>query len=301
MYTKVEIAWSKVIKFTWKGTLFIALYSVGVYLLYDNYGFQGLSIPLSVAMVLGTAISLLLGFRTNAAYDRWWEARKVWGAIVNDSRTLVRQANSFIDREIPTKTALVEKLAKQQIAWCYALTASLREQDVESQIKPYLDEEDFTYVMKQSNKHTAIQQAQGIHLAEIHAMGGLDSFQFTAMDNTLSSLCNSMGMGERIKKTTFPVQYDYFTRVSVFILMILLPFGLVGPLGIFSIPVTIIVIFFFGMISNIARYMQDPFENRPTDTAMTAISRTIEVNLLQLAENGDVPDMIQPDEHGVLM
>src|SRR6188768_3126400 len=108
--------------------LFVVLYSVGVVILYQNFHVTRISIPIAVPALLGTVISLLLAFRSNQAYDRWWEARILWGAIVNDSRSLTRQILYFIDD--PYYSAEIqlfkERFVKRQIAWCYALSQSLR-------------------------------------------------------------------------------------------------------------------------------------------------------------------------------
>ena len=109
-----------------------------------------------------------------------------------------------------------------------------------------------------------------------------------------------MGKCERIKNTVFPVQYSYFTRLSIYIFMLLLPFGLVQAVGVFTIPITLFVVFIFSMLELVARFLQDPFENRPNDIPMTAVSRTIEINLLQLIGEYDVPEKIEA-ENGILM
>ena len=113
----------KTIKFD---IVFIASYAVAVGIL-DQYGFLSkISIPIGVTAVFGTAVALLLGFRTNQAYERWWEARIIWGAIVNDSRTLVRQCVSFFKRSNGQYDTLVREMANRQIIWSYALGESLR-------------------------------------------------------------------------------------------------------------------------------------------------------------------------------
>ena len=285
-------------KYLWAPVIIISLYSAAVYSLYEDGGID-IAIPLSVPTVLGTAISILLGFRTSSAYGRWWEARKIWGAIINNSRTLVRQAIGFFSHADAAND--VKALAKKQIAWCYALNSSLRGLEMPSQLDTYLDDKDRERVMNQDNRPNAILQLEEEQLARVYQLGGMDSYQFTAMDRTLKDLCDDMGMSERIKKTVFPVQYGTFTRWAIFIFMVILPFGMVGEVGVFSIPITTIVVFFFMMIEGIARYLQDPFENRPADTPMTSICRTIEINLLEMVGQAEVPAKISPDERGILM
>ena len=285
-------------KYLWLPVIIISLYSAAIFSLYDDAGL-GIAIPLSVPTVLGTAISILLGFRTSSAYSRWWEARKIWGAIINNSRTLVRQCIGFFRHN--ERINDIKAFAHMQIAWCYALNFSLRGLEMPSEVKKYLGEENSSKATRHDNVPNAILQLQEEKLAQVYDSNGIDSYQFVAIDKTLKDLCDDMGMGERIKKTVFPVQYGTFTRWAILIFMIILPFGMVGSVGVFSIPITTIVVFFFFLIEGIARYLQDPFENRPSDIPMTTICRTIEINLLEMVKEEEIPEKLLPDERGILM
>lgn len=106
--------------------ILITSYAIVVGIL-DQYGFLSkISVPVGVTAVLGTAVALLLAFRTNQSYERWWEVRIIWGAVVNDSRTLVRQCVSFFERSNEHYETLVKEMSDRQIIWCYALGESLR-------------------------------------------------------------------------------------------------------------------------------------------------------------------------------
>ncbi len=126
MYVKEVFSIWRLLKGIWVGVVAVTVYATLVFYLFSYQNWHFLSFPISITTILGTALSLLLGFRTNSAYDRWWEARKNWGEIVNDSRTLVRQAKAFIEAPDPEKNELVSNIAHLQIAWCYALANSLR-------------------------------------------------------------------------------------------------------------------------------------------------------------------------------
>ena len=301
MYTRFAISLKSLIIGLWKTVFYVSLYSALIYFAYYYWDFKGVAIPFSIPTVLGTAISLMLGFRTNAAYNRWWEARKIWGAVINDSRTLIRQAVGFITNDFSGKDEALKKLAYQQMAWCYSLNHELREQNTDVELNKYLDEVSRLEVIKHDNHHNAILQLQEKHLSSLYSEGAFDVYQFTAMDHTLKSLCDSMGKAERIKKTVFPVQYAWITKMSIFIFMLLLPFGMIEAVGIFVIPITFVVVFFFAIIDSIAKYMQDPFEDRSTDTPMNSICRTIEINLLHQIGEHNVPESIKPDAKGILM
>ena len=300
MYTRPAVTSSKIPIYIGKRITFFTLYSVIIYFLYHIYEKHHLAIPLSIETILGTAISILLGFRTSAAYERWWEARKIWGSIINESRTLIRQALGFISSD-NTKENEVYKLVRYQIAWCYALTSSLRNLPISHEVKNNLSTEEYTSLSKHVNAPNAILKFMQDHLAGLFRAGKVDSYHFAAMDQTLRALCDNMGKCERIKNTVFPVYYTFITQMAIIIFALLLPFCLVEIVGVYMILVTIVVVGFFSIIELIAKYLQDPFENRPSDIAMTAISRTIEINLLQMVGERDIPESIKPDKKGILM
>jgi putative membrane protein len=279
--------------------LLLLIYSSVIYVLYSYTNYDDIAIPISVPTVLGTAISILLGFRTGSAYDRWWEARKIWGSIINDSRTLVRQATAFISEQ--NKVADVKIIAQRQIAWCYSLKNSLRGLEQPLEVKSYLDNREFSEVNKQMNVSNAILAKHDEQLASIFRQGNIDSFHFAIIDQTLKGLCDHMGKAERIKNTVFPMQYSSITRWTILLFLIILPFGMVKTVGSFVIPITLIVGFFFYLIHIIAHYLQDPFENREADIPMTSICRTIEINLLEMIGEEEPPKPISPDARGVLM
>jgi putative membrane protein len=283
-----------------KEVIFLTLYSAVIYILYAYLEHHHITISFSVSAIMGTAIAILLGFRTSAAYDRWWEARKVWGSIINDSRTLIRQAIGFISPSDHKESDIV-KLTRYQIAWCYALTTSLRKLPLSEQVKSNLSDIDYNTVTSQLNVPNAILKLMEKQLASLHRNNQLDPFHYGLMDQTIKDLCDHMGKCERIKNTVFPVHYGFFIRLSIIIFALLLPLELVEFLGILIIPVTFAVILFISVIESIADYLQDPLENRPADISMTTISRMIEINLMQMTGIKNVPPPLQPDKKGILM
>ena len=124
MYTKYTFSFRRTLKGIWWLLIFALVYATIIYMLTAHFT---LEIPPAIPAVLGTAVSLLLGFRTNAAYERWWEARKIWGAIINDSRTFARQIKTFIPGDLVAYNEVVNRLVHLQIAFVYALRNSLRQ------------------------------------------------------------------------------------------------------------------------------------------------------------------------------
>ncbi len=264
--------------------LVITLYAVLIAVMYENYHFTRISIPISVPMILGTVISLLLGFRSNQAYDRWWEARHIWGAIVNESRTLGRQITSFtpVDFESDAVDIFRKRIINRQIAWCYSLGKHLRGQNASRGLEKYLGKKELEYVRKMDNIPAALLDLMGKDLQLALEEGWINRFQQVEIDKTLSRLCDAMGKCERIKNTVFPSTYSLYIHLAMILFIALLPFGVIEYFGLFEVPLVIAISACFILIEKMAIHLQDPFENKPTDTPMTSIAQNIEKNLVQL-------------------
>jgi putative membrane protein len=303
MIVRTTVRRTEVLISAWRRVLFTVLYAAAFVFLYKQ-GYAAVAIPVAVPAMLGTALSILLGFRTNSAYDRWWEARKIWGAIVNDSRTFTRQVLSLIVVPVGTEKSVVASLQKElvyrQIAWNHALNRSLRRQDPFPEIEPLLPPNEVEALRGQDNRPNALLQTQALRIQDAHRMGCLDRIYYLPLDDTLTRLCDSMGRCERIKSTVFPAHYSFFVARMVWLFFLLLPAGLVDHLGWVTVPVSFFVGAIFWLMEAVGRDLQDPFEDRATDTPMTAICRTIEINLRQQLGETELPEKIQPVD-GVLM
>lgn len=300
MYVKQVFSIWRLLKGIWVGVVAVTAYATLVFYLFSYQNWHFLSFPISITTILGTALSLLLGFRTNSAYDRWWEARKSWGEIVNDSRTLVRQAMAFIEAPANEKQELVSNIAHLQIAWCYALANSLRRTQVLVYADLHLTAQEHAYVSAQDNIPNAILTLIQFRMAELHDSAKIKTLLYQNIDDTLRRLCDAMGKCERIKNTVFPTQYSFFVHLVIFIFTLVLPMGLVESIGRIAIPITFTISFLFFYVEWIAYIMQNPFENGPNDIPMTSMSRNIEINLLQLIAADKIPEKILP-KNGVVM
>lgn len=263
---------------------FIALYAILISTLYNQFHFTHMAIPISIPALLGTVISLLLGFRSNQAYDRWWEARHIWGAIVNDSRSLARQVTSFTPSDDMTGqvNAFIKRVIKRQIAWTFSLSRHLRGQNAFHGLENYLDKKELEYLKQMDNVPAALCDMMGRDLQLALEEGWINRFQQVEIDRTLSRLCDAMGKCERIKNTVFPSTYSLYIHISMLVFILLLPFGVIEYFGEFEAPLVIVISACFLLIEKMAIHLQDPFENKPTDTPMTTISKNIEKNLLQM-------------------
>jgi len=272
--------------------LFITIYSTIVAILYENEHLTRISIPISVPTVMGTVISLLLGFRSNQAYDRWWEARQIWGAIVNESRTLARQTISFTSNLYEDEAIhhFRRNVIKRQIAWCFGLEKMLRKKIPTRDLEKWLHKKELEGLVHYDNVPVGILDLQARDIKMALDKGWINSYQHVELDRTLTRLCDAQGKCERIKNTVFPVTYSLYIHFSLLLFICLLPFGIIEYFGFFEVPLVSAIAASFLLIEKMAIHLQDPFENKPTDTPMTTISKGIEKTLNQMmAERADQP------------
>jgi putative membrane protein len=282
--------------------LFVTIYGLSIEVIYQNFHITNISIPMTVPTVLGTIISLLLAFRSNQAYDRWWEARSIWGAIVNDSRTLARQILSLMEEpyEPDSIQPFKHRMINRQIAWCYALGKGLRKEDPMPLISSFVAEEEQDFVKGYDNKHIGLLQLHARDLNNALKQGWINPYQQVEIDSTLTRLCDSMGKSERIKNTVFPSTYSLYIHLALNFFILLLPFGLVDLFGFLMVPVLIVITACFFLIEKMAIHLQDPFENKPTDTPVMTISAGIERDLKQMMNDRYDPVAFEPAKFYIL-
>ncbi|KUJ56254.1 MULTISPECIES: bestrophin family protein [Chryseobacterium] len=240
-----------------------------------------ITIPLNISALLGTAVSLLLAFRTAQSYERWWEARTVWGAIVNDSRSFIRLIKQFF----PNSEGDTDVFVERHIIWLNALGESLRKQPFSNRVKFYLD----SRMINAVNIPNALLDKHSEHLLKLAQQDNLSDYKLVQLNDLIIRFCDSMGKCERLKNTVFPRAYSILLHTLIYVFTFLLPFGLEDSQLTVEISMTIIVPIIFIAIEKTAIIMQDPFENTPVDTPMTALAQTIEINLKQMTGSGDVP------------
>lgn len=236
-------------------------------------------IPFSIPAFLGTAISLLLSFKLSQSYERWWEARKIWGAIVNDSRSLVLQLKQFCVHENHT---LIKVIGNRQIAWCYALTDYLRKTNDHNNLEKYLADAEYSKLDTSQHFPLELLDRHAGDLRKLQSEQEINTFQQIQLDNTLVRLCKSMGQAERIKNTVFPKLYRLFLKMFIYLFVIILAIALEELRYYYEVPLLILITMSFLLLEKTALMLQDPFENKPNDTPMSSISRSIEINISDL-------------------
>lgn len=244
--------------------------------------FTNIQSPIAIPAFFGTAIVFILAFRTNQAYDRWWEARKVWGAIVNSSRSWTRMVVTLIKFH-PNNEGLKETLIRRQIAWCYILTSRLRQhKDILKSVEGKLFPEEIELLKKSLNPNQLIAHWQSRDLKILLEAGCIEEWHHIEMEETLKSLESSMGHAEQIKNTHFPVLYDHIIHISIYVFAALLAVSIVDKSHLFESIFSTIIATLFLALEFIAKEMQDPFDDQPSDTAMTTITYSIERGALQM-------------------
>jgi len=302
MYVKFPVSLFKRIRVIWRYqgvmVLRILIYATVGYFVWDHLDNPEQFISTQPISILGIALSIFLGFRNNAAYDRWWEARKTWGGIVNYSRSWAMQVLSMLRDE---SGEIQKELIYRHLAWLTALRTQLRKLEDFSELKPFLNESDFTALSKMQNKATWLISKQGKQLYELVDQQRIDQYAAVQMNQSLVKFYDYQGISERIKNTPFLPYYDYFTRFFLWVFILLLPFSLFETYDIYSIPISVVIGFVFSVIEQTGRYTEDPFENKPNDIPMTALCRTIEIDLKQLLHEKEVPARLTPDQDFILM
>ncbi|WP_339878008.1 bestrophin family ion channel [uncultured Algoriphagus sp.] len=265
--------------------------------IFHQYGFfDKISVPISITAIFGTAVALLLAFRTNQAYDRWWEARIIWGAIVNDSRTLIRQSISLFDRDHQDYDLMVKDMAFRQIIWCYALGESLRTLPFSAKVVRYANAKG----LDNSNIPNELLSKHSETLRKCHQNKLVNDYQQVQIDSTIARLCDSMGKCERIKNTVFPKAHCMLIHTIIYVFAAMLPFGLADRFLMVEIVLTMGIPIIFIAIEKTSVLMQDPFENQALDTPMTDLAQTIEINIKEMIGENRIPEKEDPESYYVL-
>ena len=279
----------------WLPVLPVVAYVLAVSWLDLQFHLEEFNFPATLITVPGTVIGLLLAFRTNSAYCRWWEARILWGAIVNDSRTWTRQLIEFTsdgDNESTTK-ATIHRMAYRQIAWCLALCRSLRCQEPITDLDDFVPDSELEIYRTGNHVPNEILLQQSIELRKLYETNRLELYQFVELEKTLTRLTNSMGGCERIKNTVFPESYSRLVHLLIYVFVFFLPFSLVNVAVAGLIFTSLSLSLAFLLIERVSIYLQDPFSNRPSDTPMRSISRTIEINIRHMLGEKELPEKLE--------
>lgn len=224
-----------------------------------------------VHSLLGFVLALLLVFRTNSAYDRWWEGRKLWGALVNNTRNMALKLNAFVDD------------ADEKIFWrkmitnyVFAMKEHLREGAKLDELELDSDGSEYRSIDHVPN---AIAGSMYTRLNGLFKSNTINGDQLIVLDKELKALTDIIGGCERIKKTPIPYSYSIFLKKFTFLYVVTIPFGMVYDFGYWTIPIATVILYVLGSIELIAEEIEDPFgrdaNDLPTDTLAITIKRNL--------------------------
>lgn len=224
--------------------------------------------------LLGFAISMLLVFRTNTAYDRWWEGRKLWGSLVNNSRNLAMKLSSFLSKEEIAQRSFFRKIIP---AYAYSLHNHLHKEKIRVEL---FEDEEHKHVFSQldESKHIPNQIALLMyqHIQQLYKENKITGDQLIVLNNELQSFTDICGACERIKNTPIPFSYSVFIKKFIFVYVMTLPFGYVFTLSYFVIPVVAFVFYVLASLELIAEEIEDPFGGDPNDVPTERLSQNIQ-------------------------
>lgn len=309
----------------------IVLSAIPTILYYCGWTF--LSFPWQPIAIMGTAVAFIVGFKNNASYGRLWEARQIYGGIINDSRSF-----GYMLRDSLKNPDKVKDMFLRHYAWLTALRFQLREPRVwenmntaqfdeyskkyeiperlsklEDELKKYLSEDELQYILTKKNRATQLMAVQSKVLSEAYAKGEIKDCQWTQINQQLVKFTDNQGKAERIKNFPYPRNFSSITTYLLLLFIAFVPFGLLkefDKLGDgtlvegftlwFNIPFSLLVTWCFHTLDSVGEASVNPFEGSPNDVPITQISRTIEIDMRDMLDETDLPPAITAKNNIVL-
>ena len=275
--------------FVWHGSVLpqvlprlILLTVLSIAVVYFHGTLLSYKVPLNPApfTLFGFVLALFLGFRNSASYDRFWEGRKLWGSLLNVSRSLTRQVltlNRNIDRES------IKEFINLLSAFVYALNHQLRRTDSSDDLKDKLSIADYQLIINSKYKPALILNLIGDWVGKQKLKGNFDSIQQASIDQNLNTLSDVLGGCERIVSTPIPYSYQVLLHRTIYIYCFLLPFGLVDSLSWFTPFIVAFIAYTFVAFEAIADEIEEPFGQEANDLALNSMSAMIEESIKELA------------------
>ncbi len=265
-------------------------------LVYTLHTLAGITIvlPFAVAGILGSALAIFIAFRNQSSYARWWEARTTWGGIINNSRIFARQIIANTDHAVatgkagtPEASAYKKEMIDRQIAFAHSLRLHLRRQHAPEEYAHLLSKKEWETVIQKQNSPNMLLLTQGLRIKQAVQQELLGAFDNISVEPNLASFNNWQGACERIKHTPLPMNYQYFTRLFLYVFIVVLPLCLIGDFAKLNIdylviPVSVIISFVFAVMNKVGEINESPFENEVADIPMTALCNTIERDLKEM-------------------
>lgn len=328
MYVKRYYSLWMTVRWSRKALLYALLYSAMV-VVFHKLTQAPVALPWQPISIIGIAVAFFLGFKNNSSYDRTWEARKIWGSIINSSRTFATAILAMPGESVNVewKTITIHR----HLAWLLALKHNMRkpktwehngpidklvftpgfrkecEEGMEPEVSQYLSAKEFEQLKKYTNIPTQILKNQNLEIASLFKNGQLSEYKHVWLHKLIGDLYDQQGATERIKNFPFPRQYASTGLWIMYIFCALIPFGL---LDIFeeshslhywlTIPFSGVVIWVYFLVDRIGDYSENPFEAAYNDVPISSIVRTIEIDLREMLDEDNIPAPY-PVENGFLL
>lgn len=299
-------------------------------------GFTFIALPWQPIAILGTAVAFIVGFKNNASYNRLWEARQIYGAIINNSRSFAYTLRDVLGKE---RSDTVTRIFNRHFAWLTALRFQLRDprpwenmqrrnnteyqqahyevpewrSKVDEELARYLSDEERRYVLSKKNRAVQITALQSEELAELNRSGIINHFQWTQLQEGLMKLTDDQGKAERIKNFPYPRNFASIASYLLFIFVVLFPFGLLlefenlgrgtimESLTIWlNIPFSAVITWALHTLDTVGESSVNPFEGSANDVPITQISRAIEIDMREMLNETSLPEPIAPKNNIVL-
>ncbi|MBS1831559.1 MAG: multidrug transporter [Acidobacteria bacterium] len=327
MHSGRNYSFREVVAWTRRETfVFLVIAAIPTFL-YEVMGWKLMAMPWLPVALIGTAVAFLTGFKNSAAYSRLWEARQVWGSILNESRTFTMLVlDSCPDQEVR------RRVLYRHLAWITALRYQLREPrswermakshnreflqrysveewdgKLRERLEKLLSAEDLDYVWSKRNRATNILALQSRAFREMAAKDMFDEFRHIELQHSMASFVDAQGRCERLKNFPYPRQFATLNYFFAWMFIICVPFGMLqefakmgNGLVWLTIPASVVVSWVFHTMDKIGDSSENPFEGSPNDVPITAISRTIEVDVREMLDESEIPPALQP-VHDILM
>ncbi|NMU90813.1 bestrophin [Achromobacter ruhlandii] len=272
--------------------LVITLLSCVVVWMYHRQWFSPTHLSAVPFSLFGLALSVFMGFRNNVCYDRWWEARKQWGDLIVQARSLARESAVLLAAS--TANPVQERLVRRCIGFGYALAARLRDQDMLEAVRPWVQPDELDTLAGNRNVPDALLMAINRDLAACLRRGELTDILYQGLTQRVAQCAAIQAACERIKYTPTPFAYSLLLHRTAWLFCLLLPFGLVGTLEyLMPVAVTIIAYTFFGLDA-LGDELEDPFGLEENDLPLSALARVIEIDLLDGLGVRPLPEPAQP-------
>ena len=300
MIVRPQQHWLRLI-FVWHGSVLSKIFSrlllnfllsIAVIIMLPWYTMLGIKFTLAPFSILGVAIAIFLGFRNNACYSRYVEARHLWGQLMIASRSLLREVKTTLPDD-----AELGQFVRLQIAFAHCLRMTLRRNPQAEPLAKYLSEKDLQTVFAAQSPANRILLLMGEWLAVRRRDVQLSDILFHSLNNRLNDMSAVLAGCERIANTPVPFAYTLILHRTVYLFCIMLPFALVVDLHYMTPFISVLISYTFISLDALAEELEDPFGTENNDLPLDAICNAIEIDLLQMNDETNVPAKHMPDKH----